>query len=68
LGLKINALRGTIEHIYFRDIRIGEVSAAPFHDVTSRNGTFGHIEEADILDHVRRLERINVKENGKLVA
>ena len=25
-------------------------------------------EEADILDHVRGLERINVKENGKLVA
>lgn len=69
MGLNINALRGgTIEHIYFRDIRIGEVSAAPIHDVTSRNCTFGHIGEVDLLDHVRRLERINVKENGKLVA
>jgi hypothetical protein len=40
---------------------------APIHDVTLRNCTFDHIEEADILDHVRRLERFNVKENGKLV-
>ena len=114
LRLKTNAMRGgTIEHIYFRNIKIGEVSAAvlqidftyeegaagperpnvgnihlenvtcqkskvalelrgfenaPIHDVSLRNCTFDRIEQADILDHVRRLERINVKENGKLVA
>ena len=114
LRLKTNAMRGgTIEHIYFRNIRIGEVSAAvlqidftyeegaagperpnvgnihlenitcekskvalelrgfenaPIHDVSLRNCTFDRIEQADILDHVKGLERINVKENGKLVA
>ena len=113
LRLKTNAMRGgTIEHIYFRNIRIGQVSAAvlqidftyeegaagperpnvgdihlenvtcqksqlalelrgfenaPIHDVTLRNCRFDHIEQADILEHVKRLERINVKENGKLV-
>jgi hypothetical protein len=40
---------------------------APIHDVISRNCTFDHIEQADILDHVRRFQRINVRENGKLV-
>jgi polygalacturonase len=113
LRLKTNAMRGgTIEHIYFRNIRIGEVSAAvlqidftyeegaagperpnvgdihlenvtcrkskvalelrgfenaPIHDVTLRNCAFHQTEQTDILEHVRRLKRMNVKENGKLV-